>query len=281
MGGKIGSWNGQGGHFLNKNRSGSSVPLDSYQSMDMTLDSSHFPINKTDISYVGDTTVDFLEDFYPPPGVPMGGPVAVQMPHLYQPSHRSRDPIPMSASLPRRISRDSKSRERKNRRDDRMAMSGYSDAERLEVCSNSKYSEVSTSTAYSVRSGRSSNRKKRSKPRRKLRKRSQVLPDARKNVTYDPIYETGAIKMDDEYFGDDDHLEQQKALMLNEQSQCLQEAPTVLETTTAVPEVFNEIENLSSNQTQDQDLSSNHSSLNNIPSSHFSNTELHNKETCV
>jgi len=284
MGGKIG-WTGQGGqHFLSKHRSGSSVPLDSYTSMDMTGDSSHLPMNKTDISYIGDSTVDYLEDFYPPPGLPMGGPpsqqIAVQMPHLYQPSPRARDPIPMSASLPRRISRDSKSRERKNRRDDRMAMSGYSDAERLEVCSNSKYSEVSTSTAYSVRSGRSSNRKKRSKPRRKLRKRSQVLPDARKTITYDPIYEAGA-KMDDEYFGDEDHLEQQKALMLNEQSQDFQEEETATESI-AVPEVFIPPEkNLSSNQTQEQNLSSNHSSLNNIPSSHFSNTELHNKETCV
>ena len=97
-------------------------------------------------------------------------------------------------------------------------MSAYSDIERTEVCSNSKLSEISSSTAYSARSAGSKERfviminfnqdqtfiirSKRNKPRRKPRKRSEIFPESsitkRSNANYDPIMEVSAKADNDE-----------------------------------------------------------------------------------
>ena len=108
-----------------------------------------------------------------------------------------RDPLPSFSSLPRK-GRSSKSRERWRG----SRATANSDWERLEI--SSRYSELSSSTAHSSHSRPSQGRRQRSRPRRKPRKRSEVLASPSGASTprhrHDPIMEVSSsmVEVDDE-----------------------------------------------------------------------------------
>jgi len=109
-----------------------------------------------------------------------------------------RDPLPSFSSLPRK-GRSSKSRERWRG----SRATANSDWEKLEV--SSRYSELSSSTAHSSHSRPSQGRRQRSRPRRKPRKRSQVLASCPSGAStprhrHDPIMEVSSsmVEVDDE-----------------------------------------------------------------------------------
>ena len=103
-----------------------------------------------------------------------------------------RDPLPSFSSLPRK-SRSSKSRDRWRG----SRATANSDWERLEV--SSRYSELSSSTAHSTHS-RPSQGKHRQRPRRKPRKRSEVLLSGSSTPRHrhDPIMEVSSSRVEDD-----------------------------------------------------------------------------------
>ena len=103
-----------------------------------------------------------------------------------------RDPLPSFSSLPRK-GRSSKSRDRWRG----SRATANSDWERLEV--SSRYSELSSSTAHSTHS-RPSQGKHRQRPRRKPRKRSEVLLSGSSTPRHrhDPIMEVSSSRVEDD-----------------------------------------------------------------------------------
>ena len=104
-----------------------------------------------------------------------------------------RDPLPSFSSLPRK-GRSSKSRERWRG----SRATANSDWERLEV--SSRYSELSSSTAHSSHSRPSQGRRQRSRPRRKPRKRSEVLLSGASTPRHrhEPIMEVSSSRVEEE-----------------------------------------------------------------------------------
>jgi len=174
---------------------------------------------------------------------------------------RYRDHLPGSTSLPRRQTRRNKSHERRQA-GNRQRMFAYSDVERAEVCSSSKWSELSSSTAYSARSSNSKGRRKKNKPRRKPRKRSEIFPDSsmskKSGMEHDPIMEVSS-KADNE---DDDETT---------------ELVTKIQPTVLVDEDYAPVHDMQVDEGKSDDESSDNTHLVN----QLANRELSNKETCV
>jgi len=236
---------------------------------DMALESSQLLLTNNGSFLTGDATVDEQD---------LQSQSTSYSSAYYGKTARSRDPLPVSASLPRRYGRNDKSRDRR-KVSERRQISAYSDVERTEVCSISKFSEISSSTACSARSKGSNGRNKRNKPRRKPRKRSEIFPSSsitkRPNLNYDPILEVGTRV-------DDDKLDEVEMLATNK-----------IDSESLVNNDLSEEENISTgvrhsnpqsspngldeDDNSDEEESSDHTHL----ASQLASRELSNKETCV